>query len=835
MTPCLTAEKKLDIKTCYVSGNYSDFAHDNFQMKIIVFSGDYSAIYAIGNRSQFMNAKPALAALLMTAMLFASPAAIADQRTAQEDIPSNAAGTGIHDSLVAALDRADLLVTLSGDGPFTVFAPTDDAFTAAGIDLDSFNTDDEIATLVDILTYHVLAGAVNSSQVTDGMTATMLNGDDVTFSVTDGTVMIGDATVTTADVMASNGIIHVIDMVLMPPSDLVDIPTVAQGTGIHDSLVAAVVQAELLTTLQGDGPFTVFAPTDDAFTAAGIDLAALDTDEGKATLTDILLYHVVSGSVASSALTDGMIATAVNGDDLTFTVGEGVMVNDANVILADVEASNGIVHVIDKVLMPPADLVDIPTVAQGTGIHESLVAAVIQANLLSTLQGEGPFTVFAPTDDAFTAAGIDLNALNSDEGLAALSDILLYHVVSGAVPSSAVTDGLVAAAVNGDDLTFTVGEGVMVNDANVILADVQASNGIIHVIDKVLMPPVPVTEADGDVCYNMYTHTIAAGASFDECMAYAYYENYEMNGQTFTGCYNLATHTFTMVSQAECEAYMWTPAVDIAMTAQATTIHNSLVAALAQAGLVSTLQGDGPFTVFAPTDDAFAEAGIDLTALDNEEGKALLTDILLYHVVSGAVPSSAVTDGLAAAAVNGDDLSFSVGEGVMVNDANVILADVPASNGVIHVIDKVLMPPADAVDTSECDEIIGIDDTGLAYDKPYVEVDVGATVCWIWNDESMAHNVAQIAKEGDTTRYMGGVYSGESMTTVDYRYTFDIDQTFNYICEPHATSGMAGQIVVGDGSIVEPEEESNNTPGFSAGIAALAVIGALMIAGRRLR
>ena len=835
MTPCLTAEKKLDIKTCYVSGNYSDFAHDNFQMKIIVFSGDYSAIYATGNRTRFMNAKPALAALLMTAMLFASPAAIADQRTAQEDIPSNAAGTGIHDSLVAALDRADLVATLSGDGPFTVFAPTDDAFTAAGIDLDSFNTDDEIATLVDILTYHVLAGAVNSSQVTDGMTATMLNGDDVTFSVTDGTVMIGDATVTTADVMASNGIIHVIDMVLMPPSDLVDIPTVAQGTGIHDSLVAAVVQAELLTTLQGEGPFTVFAPTDDAFTAAGIDLAALDTDEGKATLTDILLYHVVSGSVASSALADGMIATAVNGDDLTFTVGEGVMVNDANVILADVEASNGIVHVIDKVLMPPADLVDIPTVAQGTGIHESLVAAVIQANLLSTLQGEGPFTVFAPTDDAFTAAGIDLNALNSDEGLATLSDILLYHVVSGAVPSSAVTDGLVAAAVNGDDLTFTVGEGVMVNDANVILADVQASNGIIHVIDKVLMPPVPVTEADGDVCYNMYTHTIAAGASFDECMAYAYYENYEMNGQTFTGCYNLATHTFTMVSQAECEAYMWTPAVDIAMTAQATTIHNSLVAALAQAGLVSTLQGDGPFTVFAPTDDAFAEAGIDLTALDNEEGKALLTDILLYHVVSGAVPSSAVTDGLAAAAVNGDDLTFSVGEGVMVNDANVILADVPASNGVIHVIDKVLMPPADVVDTSECDEIIGIDDTGLAYDKPYVEVDVGATVCWIWNDESMAHNVAQIAKEGDTTRYMGGVYSGESMTTVDYRYTFDIDQTFNYICEPHATSGMAGQIVVGEGSIVEPEEESNNTPGFSAGIAALAVIGALMIAGRRLR
>ena len=614
-----------------------------------------------------------------------------------------------------------------------------------------------------------------------------------------------------------------------------DIPTNAQNTGLHDSLVAALVHADLVTALQGEGPFTVFAPTDDAFAAAGIDLTTFDTDEENATLVDILTYHVYAGSVEAAQVTDGMTATMLNGDDATFTVtNESVMIGDATVTMADVMASNGIIHVIDKVLMPPADLVDIPTVAQGTGIHDSLVAAVIQAELLSTLQGEGPFTVFAPTDDAFTAAGVDLAALDNDEGKAALTNILLYHVVSGAVPSSAVTDGLVAAAVNGDDLTFTVGDGVMVNDANVILADVMASNGIIHVIDKVLIPPVPVTEADGDICYNMYTHTLAAGASFDECMAYAYYVDYEMNGQTFTGCYNLETHTLTTVSQEECEAYMWTPAMDIAMTAQATTIHNSLVAALAQAELVTTLQGDGPFTVFAPTDDAFADAGIDLAALDNEEGKALLTDILLYHVVSGEVPSSAVTDGLVAGAVNGDDLTFTTGDGVMVNDANVVLSDVPASNGVIHVIDKVLMPPTE-VDTSECDVIIGIDDTGLAYDKPYVEVDVGATVCWIWNDESMAHNVAQIAMEGDTSRYMSGVYSGESMKSVDFRYTFDVDQTFNYICEPHATSGMAGQIVVGEGSIVEPEEESNNTPGFSAGIAALAVIGALMIAGRRLR
>ena len=620
-----------------------------------------------------------------------------------------------------------------------------------------------------------------------------------------------------------------------------DIPTNAQSTGVHDSLVAALSHADLVSALQGEGPFTVFAPTDDAFAAAGIDLSTFDTDEENATLTDILLYHVVSGSVASADVTDGMSAEALNGDSLDFTVSDGsVMVNDATVTIADVMASNGIIHVIDKVLMPPADLVDIPTVAQGTGIHTALVAAVVQAELLTTLQGDGPFTVFAPTDDAFTAAGIDLAALDNEEGKAALTDILLYHVYSGSVAAADVTDGMTATMVNGDDATFTVGDGVMINDANVILADVMASNGIIHVIDKVLMPPADapdITEEDGDICYNMVSHTLVAGASFEECMAYMYVEDYEMNDQTFTGCYNTMTHQLSMVSQDECEAYMWTPAVDIGMTAQATTIHNSLVAAVVQADLLTTLQGDGPFTVFAPTDDAFTAAGIDLAALDNEEGKAALTDILLYHVYSGSVAAADVTDGMTATMVNGDDATFTVGDGVMINDANVILADVMASNGIIHVIDKVLMPPADAPDTTGCDAVIGIDDSGLAYDTPNLEVDVGATVCWIWTDESMAHNVAQIAKEGDTTRYMSGVYSGESMTTVDFRHTFDVDQTFNYICEPHATSGMAGQIVVGTGSIdtVDNEEEDSSLPGFGAGIAALAIVGAVLIAGRRLR
>ena len=189
-----------------------------------------------------------------------------------------------------------------------------------------------------------------------------------------------------ADVAASNGVIHVIDKVLRPPADLVDIPTVATGTGIHTALVAALAQANLVSTLQGEGPFTVFAPTDQAFTDAGIDLSTFDTDEENATLVDILTYHVVSGSVLSSDLTDGQVATALNTDDLTFTVNsDGVKVNDANVVSADVVASNGIIHVIDKVLMPPADL---PACDHTVGIGLSGMAfnpSVIEINVGETV------------------------------------------------------------------------------------------------------------------------------------------------------------------------------------------------------------------------------------------------------------------------------------------------------------------------------------------------------------------------------------------------------------------------------------------------------------------
>ena len=710
------------------------------------------------------------AVYVVLTLLIASTLPLSVQADQSQDIPTNAAGTGVHNSLVAALIHANLVATLEGAGPFTVFAPTDQAFTDAGINLNDFDTPEENQTLTDILLHHVISGSVPSADIKDGMMATMVNGDKVKFGVSSGAVTIGSAQVTTADVLASNGIIHVIDTVLMPPSD---IPSTAQTTGIHNSLVAAVIQAELLTTLQGPGPFTVFAPTDQAFTDAGIDLASLDTPEGKATLSDILLYHVVASDVPAKNVTDCMLADAANGQKLSFTVGDTVMVNDANITLTDVISSNGLIHVIDKVLMPTDSPRDIPRTAQCTEVHDSLVAGVIQAELLETLQGPGPFTVFAPTDQAFIDAGIDLAALNTPEGKATLSDILLYHVVAGEVPSANVSECMSADAVNGQPLEFTVNGGVMVNDANVTLPDVMTSNGIIHVIDKVLTPSdapndIPRTaQCSGDhnslvsavvqaelletlqgagpftvfaptdqafidagidlasldtaegkaILSDILLYHVVAGnvpsSAVTECMSavaangaplsFTVDGGVMVNGATVTNADVLTSNGVIHVIDK-----VLTPTdtpTDIPRTAQCDGNYTSLVSAIVQAELLETLQGDGPFTVFAPTDQAFADANIDLAALDNPEGKAALADILLYHVIDGEVPASAVTDCLSAQTVNGNPLSFSVGDSVTVNGATITATDIQTSNGIIHVIDKVLTPTATLIDiprTAQC-------------------------------------------------------------------------------------------------------------------------------------
>ncbi|MDE2817001.1 MAG: fasciclin domain-containing protein [Chloroflexota bacterium] len=273
------------------------------------------------------------------------------------------------------------------------------------------------------------------------------------------------------------------------PGTIVDI---AVADGRFQTLVAALQAAGLVETLQGEGPFTVFAPTDDAFAklpAGTVDALLKDVP----TLTDILLYHVVSGNVKAADVIKLDMATTAQGEAVSITVdGDTVRINDAQVIISDIEAANGTIHVIDTVLLPPepeSELGTIVDIAVGDGRFQTLVAALQAAGLVETLQGEGPFTVFAPTDDAFAKLPEGtVDALLKD--IPALTDILLYHVVQGSVMAADVVKLDAATTVQGGAVTVTVdGDTVRINEAQVVITDIAASNGVIHVIDTVLVPP----------------------------------------------------------------------------------------------------------------------------------------------------------------------------------------------------------------------------------------------------------------------------------------------------------------------------------------------------------
>ena len=252
--------------------------------------------------------------------------------------------------------------------------------------------------------------------------------------------------------------------------------------------------------------------------------------------------------------------------------------------------------------------------------------------------------------------------------------------------------------------------------------------------------------------------------------------------------------------------------------------------------MVATLQGDGPFTVFAPTDAAFEAAGINLADYDNEEGKATLTDILTYHVYAGEYYAANITDGASITMLNGDDATFTIMDGnVMIAGAPVTGTDVIGTNGIVHVIDAVLIPPTAG---PACDRVIGITPDGLGFNPVSVTIDVGQTVCWQWSDEGMAHNVKEVDGLASTTYVADGITSGAPDINVDFRYTFTEDTIFYYACEPHINSNMFGKVTVGDGGVQptysdDTDEKSDDAPGFMGVTMIVAFLGAVMFASRK--
>lgn len=282
-----------------------------------------------------------------------------------------------------------------------------------------------------------------------------------------------------------------------PTPTPMSIVEIASGDAQFSTLVAALQQADLVSVLEGTGPFTVFAPTNAAFTAAGIDLGTI-SDEA---LKEVLLYHVLGGAkITSGDLAEGQTyasTASTYGPDATQlsilieknSAGNVVINGTTNVSTADVDATNGVIHIVDEVLMP----LDIVGHAAANSNFTSLVGALGAADgdLVSVLQGDGPFTVFAPLNSAFAAIQSTVDGLTTEQ----LAKVLTYHVASGNVRSDVLTDGMEVSTVNApENFTVNISGGVVtLTDTNggvstVLLTDVQATNGVIHVLESVIIP-----------------------------------------------------------------------------------------------------------------------------------------------------------------------------------------------------------------------------------------------------------------------------------------------------------------------------------------------------------
>lgn len=282
------------------------------------------------------------------------------------DIVDTAVAAKGFNTLVAAVKAGGLVETLKGDGPFTVFAPTDEAFAKLPKGtVESLLKPENRDQLVSILTYHVVPGKVTAAEVVKLSDAKTVQGSKVSIKTEHDKVMVGGVNVIKTDIDCSNGVIHVIDGVLMPPkssegsaakhaTEPGDIVDVAVGAGSFKTLVAAVKAAGLVDTLKGKGPFTVFAPTDEAFSKLPKGtVESLLKPENKRKLVDILTYHVVPGQVMAADVVKVDSAKTVQGTEVTVKVNGGtVMIDNAKVLKTDISASNGVIHVIDSVIMP---------------------------------------------------------------------------------------------------------------------------------------------------------------------------------------------------------------------------------------------------------------------------------------------------------------------------------------------------------------------------------------------------------------------------------------------------------------------------------------------------
>ena len=567
-------------------------------------------------------------------------------------------------SLVAALDRAGLTGALDGVEERTLFAPTNAAFEQFLND-NGFPSLEEVPIdlLTQVLLNHVVNGAAFSTDLETGYINSLATFGDTSFNLslyvdlTSGVRINGvsDVVIANADVEASNGVIHQVNTVIGIPTVVTQATANPDFSTLVDALVAGSVNGvdyvALLSGTEGS-PFTVFAPTNDAFAGllAALELESLDQIPVDL-LQTVLNYHVIAAAnVRAGDLSEGAEVTTFQGEDILITLEGGPGIIDAtgtksNIIATDVQTSNGVVHAIDKVILPQ-EAIDVvnPTIAglaMMNGELSILVDALDRAGLVSVLNDRNAeYTVFAPTNLAFLSFLDDLGFDSLDDvPVDVLTQVLLNHVLNGTALSTDLSTGYVnsLATFGGEDnlsMYISTADGVRINGvSSVDLADQTAANGVVHIVDAVIGLPTVVTFATADPTFE----TLVAALTREDQPDFV--------------------------------------------------------------GILSTANGTepAPFTVFAPTNDAFGDllAELELGGLDEIDG-ATLTATLNYHVIGGAnvraedLVSGEVGTLGGAITINAAAATITDSNGRLIN---IIVTDVQAANGVVHVINKVILPP----------------------------------------------------------------------------------------------------------------------------------------------
>ena len=569
-------------------------------------------------------------------------------------------------SLGAALEVAGLVGVLNGTEEYTVFAPNNTAFTAF-LQANGFSSLGEVPVdlLTQVLLNHVVVGTNLSTDLTTGYISSLATGSasdaglSLFINIENGVVINGGAnnggaSVSQADIVASNGVVHAVENVIGLP----DVTNQAIANPEFSTLVSALIaastdQTNYVDILSGSesSPFTVFAPTNAAFDDLLSALGATSlNDVAPATLAIILEYHVIAGSnVRSSDLTTGLTAATLQGEELGFDLSDGAQVIDAtgvnaNIAIVDVQTNNGVVHAIDKVLLPQeiVDVID-PTITGLAMMNDnlsSLFAALQLTGLDDVLNDRASeYTVFAPTNAAFDTF-LDGAALG-DLPVEVVTQVLLNHVLTGTALSTGLTTSYTnSLATFGDtenNLSFYINldNGVRLNGvSSVTAADNVAANGVVHIVDAVIGLPTVVTFATADPNFS----SLVSALTDDGQAAQNYVETLSIPNGT----------------------------------------------------------DPAPFTVFAPINSAFDNLFTELGVEGIEDiDPATLTAALNTHVVAGAnVRSTDLMDGTVTTL--GADLTVDATAGTLTdpNDrvSTIAVFDVQAANGVVHAIDTVLLP-----------------------------------------------------------------------------------------------------------------------------------------------